>query len=237
MFSRRFFLVLLSFSATLPFACSPEPEPSVEQSMVTEEVTADPVAPPPDSDPLPLRAHVYECEDGSEVVAEFGVDDVALNLPERELTLPRVEAASGARFQDGDDLFWTRSDEAKLGFDGDEGETVTCVENRRRSAIESARRDGARFWGAGNEPGWTLRIYRDHILLLTDYGATRIQAPAAAPERLGGRTVYRTTSNDHDLTVTVRNAPCHDDMSGEPFSRTVEVVVDGKTLRGCGEAL
>jgi len=236
MFTPRHRALLLSVAAVSLLGCPSEP-PSVEESIVTEEVAADDVAPPPDSDPLPLRAHVYECEDGSEVVAEFGVDDVALTLAERELTLPRVEAGSGAKFQDGDDLFWSRTDEAMLGFDGEEGPTVTCVENRRRSVIESARRDGARLWGAGNEPGWTLRVYRDHILLLTDYGATRIQAPAAAPERSGGRTVYRTTSNDHDLTVTVRNTPCRDDMSGEPFGKTVEVVVDGKTLRGCGEAL
>lgn len=230
--------LLLPVLVALPLACAPAPEPSVEEAMVTEEVAPDEVAPPPDTDPLPLRAHVYACDDGTTVVAEFEASDrVAIAFAGRELALPQVRSGSGARFSDGEVVFWDNGDTALLGVDGEDGPLVDCDRDRRRSVIESARRDGARLWASGNEPGWTLRVYRDRVLLLTDYGATRIQAPAADPERAGGATVYRTTSNDHDLTVSVRDRPCADDMSGERFSRTVEVVVDGQTLRGCGEPL
>ena len=242
MFARRSLTLLrppllAAVAAVAAFACAPEPT-AVDEEPEIVEVAADEVAPPPASDPLPLRAHVFECADGTRVVAEFGADHrVALTLSDRELSLPQVRSGSGARYSDGEVVFWDTGDTALLGFGGEDGPLADCVKDRRSSVVESARRDGARLWASGNEPGWTLRIYRDRILLLTDYGATRIQAPTLDPERSSGATVYRTTSNDHDLTVTVRNRPCADDMSGERFSRSVEIVVDGSSLRGCGEPL
>jgi uncharacterized membrane protein len=79
------------------------------------------------------------------------------------------------------------------------------------------------------EPGGDLRI-------LARYGTDTITiaAPAPAIDSTGAR-VYRATSAEHDIAVTVEDEPCRDAMSGEPFPMTVTLELDGETFQGCGE--
>jgi putative lipoprotein len=50
---------------------------------------------------------------------EVAADGVRLALPEgRSLDLPAVPSASGAKYSDGRDTFWSKGDEATLTLDG-----------------------------------------------------------------------------------------------------------------------
>lgn len=103
---------------------------------------------------------------------------------------------------------------------------------------EAARTQGVDFRGVGQEPGWIVDIYtQGRIVALLDYGETLIEFPRNAPtEPAEGVTRYETQSANHSLTITISRAPCADAMSGEPYPARVDLVVDGRTLSGCGRS-
>jgi uncharacterized membrane protein len=229
---------VIAFAALgiLPIACSPS-SPPVDETPPIEEVAAEPTPPLADTDAVPLRAHAYDCEDGTSLVAEYRAEDVAVFVPGGPVFLPRQPSGSGAKYGDGQVVFWNRGTGLLFGTHGDDGVLVECDENRRRSQIASARLDGAEYWAAGNEPGWTLHVFPDRMVLRTDYGARRIELPTPRPAAGSDGTVLRTTNGDHDLVVTLAGGGCADDMSGERFPLRVRLDLDGTLYRGCGQAL
>lgn len=101
---------------------------------------------------------------------------------------------------------------------------------------ETARAAGVRFRAVGQEPGWLLDIYaRDKIVLLWDYGANKLELPRSTPAAPhAGVTRYESQERGHQLVVTIRATPCQDGMSGQDYPASVEVVIDGRSLNGCG---
>lgn len=63
---------------------------------------------------------IYQCEDGGIFQVEFAPrgESVLLILPGKRLHLPAAPAASGAKYSDGQNTFWTKGDEAILELDG-----------------------------------------------------------------------------------------------------------------------
>lgn len=104
---------------------------------------------------------------------------------------------------------------------------------------DQARNEGVDFRGVGQEPGWILDVYQsERIVLVWDYGEQRIDLPRSAPTYpQEGATRYEAHGGGHTLVVTTRRTPCQDAMSGEQFPATVEVVIDGRTLNGCGRSV
>lgn len=109
----------------------------------------------------------------------------------------------------------------------------------RMPSWEGARAAGVDFRGVGQEPGWLLDIYTQNTIRLTwDYGESTADFPLPAPSYpQEGATRYETSMNGRTLAVTIRRFPCQDAMSGEPYPSTVEVVIDGRTLNGCGKGV
>lgn len=103
-------------------------------------------------------------------------------------------------------------------------------------AWDGARAAGVDFRAVGQEPGWIVDIYtQDRIVLLLDYGEALIELPRPEPTYPAeGATLYETRGGGHTARISIRRAPCEDAMSGEPYPATVEVLIDGRTLRGCG---
>lgn len=91
------------------------------------------------------------------------------------------------------------------------------------------------FKARGNEPGWALTIGDDRMDLEWMYGDHQASTPRPEPETIDNGLRYRATTEDHELTVTVRDDICHS-ASGMPHPRTVNVRIDGTDLRGCGGA-
>lgn len=104
---------------------------------------------------------------------------------------------------------------------------------------EGARAAGVDFRALGQEPGWLLDIYtHDRIVLAWNYAQTRVAFPLTTPQYpQEGATRYETQADGHTLVITTRRAPCQDVMSGENFPATVEIVLDGTTLNGCGRSV
>ncbi len=104
---------------------------------------------------------------------------------------------------------------------------------------ENARAAGIDFRGVGQEPGWIVDIYLDgRIKLIWDYGEASAEFPPSAPTYpQEGATRYAAQGNGRTLAVTIRRFPCQDAMSGQDYPTTVEVVIDGRTLNGCGRSV
>lgn len=104
---------------------------------------------------------------------------------------------------------------------------------------EGARAAGVDFRAIGQEPGWILDIYQQsRIVLEWNYGESRVGFPLTEPQYpQEGATRYETGADAHTLVVTIRRFPCQDSMSGENFPATVEIVIDGTTLNGCGKGV
>jgi putative lipoprotein len=109
----------------------------------------------------------------------------------------------------------------------------------RMPAPDAARAAGVDFRAVGQEPGWLLDIYtRGIIKFVWDYGESYAEFAVTDPTSpQESATRYEAHSDGRALVVTVRRAPCQDAMSGEAYPATVEVVIDGRTLNGCGRSV
>jgi len=97
----------------------------------------------------------------------------------------------------------------------------------------------ADFRAVGNEPGWNLEIRnQEKIILVTNYGSEEYEfdLPEADTDTAVRTTRYQTNREGQEMTLTISAETCQDTMSGEEFASKVEVVFNGKTLRGCGRA-
>lgn len=103
---------------------------------------------------------------------------------------------------------------------------------------ENARAAGVDFRAIGQEPGWLLDIYTaERIVLEWDYGEQRAAFTLPEPTYPAeGQTRYDAQSEAHALSVIIRRVPCQDSMSGEAFPASVEVMIDGRALQGCGRS-
>ncbi len=105
-------------------------------------------------------------------------------------------------------------------------------------AWDAARAAGIDFRAIGQEPGWIVDIYtQGRIVALLDYGETLIEFPRTDPTHPAeGATRYETQTTSHSLSITILRTPCQDAMSGDPYPTSVELVVDGRALTGCGRS-
>jgi membrane-bound inhibitor of C-type lysozyme/uncharacterized membrane protein len=181
------------------------------------------------------RTLVYDCDD-LDLVVRQGQDDLTLHLPDRTVALPRVEAASGARYAQGDVVFWSKGDEATLEIG--ERRYGPCRIAPGRAPWEDARLRGVTFRAVGNEPGWLVEIDAARIAFTGDYGDTVVSTPAVAPEIIaGGRTTYHANTDGHELRIEIEDRPCSDGMSDQEYPSAVTLRLDGRTYQGCGRRL
>lgn len=180
----------------------------------------------------------YHCDDGVTFSVRSGGTSVQVLLGDRTVTLPQVPAGDGVKFTDGANLFWTKGQVSLLEVD--DKAHHGCRSRPAGAVWEEARLRGVDFRAVGNEPGWYLELrHGGQMLLVTDYGERRLTAPTPAPQVVatGGASMYRTQVDDHDLVVTIQEAPCTDDMNGEAYPSRVQVLLGAQELRGCGRAL
>jgi putative lipoprotein len=187
----------------------------------------------------PLVAYAFECDDEQKFVL-FRVagqpNALDLVLGDRRQRLAPVRTGSGAQYAADGISVWTEGREAMLEV---QGRVTTCRENRRRSILEDARARGVEFRASGNEPGWVWELLADRMVFIGAYGAERVTTPRskAPSETPPEGVVYAGVAQAHRLTARVLSGPCFDTMSGDQSGSNVEVELDGKTYRGCGEAL
>jgi len=184
------------------------------------------------------KTFVYECPDDFSFVARIETGKAWLFLPGKTIDLPHVPSASGSKYSNGSETFWSKTDEATIETGNDRH--AGCRNNRARAIWEHAKLNGVDFRALGNEPGWYMEISnKQDILLVTDYGQRTYRFPSSTikSEPDNRTTIYSASSNDNMIEVVIKGNPCRDSMSGEAFAATVSVVVNDKRYTGCGKAL
>lgn len=214
---------------------TPAAGPDATSARPASAATSASVPRPP---PGVLSAYVWQCDDGRKLTMRnlYQQDAVVLQLADGERRLERVRTASGAKYQDGPLVFWTKGSEALLEIG--ERPAVSCRQLRGESLAADARARGIEFRGLGNEPGWILEIGTDQRVSLDyDYGNQRASFPPLEPERnvVDGSLRYAGRTESHSITVTLTEQTCYDDMSGERFGWSVALDFDGDFKRGCAD--
>jgi uncharacterized membrane protein len=104
-----------------------------------------------------------------------------------------------------------------------------------------ARERGVTFRAIGQEPGWLVEISGDRTMrVVTDYGAVEFiiaPVPRAVVDATTRTTTYSARADGSDVQVRIRDVPCADTMSGQRFSATVTLSVNGISHHGCGRTL
>ena len=179
----------------------------------------------------------YTCPEDLRFPVRYQEDEATLALPDRELRLPHTAADRGLRFQSGDTLFHDQGGEALLEVGRERH--AGCRGERAASSEDAARLLGFDFRGLGQEPGWLVDVDVDRqVRWVGDYGVVRFATSVPeVVEETDGTVVWRAAAEGHELSIEVRDEPCRDAMSGQHFTHTVIVTLDGEKLDGCGEWL
>ncbi len=179
------------------------------------------------------RVLVCRCNDGYRFVVSVESGKAWLFLPQQTVALKEDSHQRGLFSGEG----------VRFSFNGthcllERGERTLECRNRPEEAVwERAKLEGVDFRAVGNEPGWVLEIrIGDEVSLLTDYGTKRLRFDYASPLVEGNRTIYRLSNERDRLTVVLEGRPCKDPR-GERYETTVELLLDGERLKGCGMAL
>ena len=94
-----------------------------------------------------------------------------------------TRAASGARYEEGDTVFWNKGDLATIEIGGQR--YVDCRSNPSKVPWADAARRGATFRALGNEPSWYVEIFPERLAIVTELGANRSRAAARRARRRG----------------------------------------------------
>ncbi len=215
--------LLLTLPLLAVSACASTPDAAPSAEVANEAVV------------VGVQTLVYECDTG-DFILRTGPGEVAIWLEDQYRVLSQVRSASGAKYEEGDMVFWSKGEEAMLDAAGIYYRN--CSPNPRRVPWEDARRRGIDLRAVGNEPGWHVEVREgDSILFVGDYGATRhLFQDFSASDDAGGLNYSAVRGEDH-LSVEAVAEECMDTMSGERFELRVEVTLNDRHYRGCGMTL
>jgi putative lipoprotein len=178
--------------------------------------------------------YVFMCPGQIEYVVRADETQAWVFRPSGSLRLPATSATEPGNYSDGKFELRIMGEQAQLGSTG--SQLQDCHNDRRHAIWEKAKLDGADFRAIGNEPPWVLEIQQQsRVVLVTDYGAKRIELPLTSPREDRDARTMRWNGDEFQLEII--GHPCSDSMSGEAFEATVIVNWHGQTLRGCGRAL
>jgi uncharacterized membrane protein/heat shock protein HslJ len=124
------------------------------------------------------------------------------------------------------------------GFGAEYEKQLTVLELRRaaretRGCEENL--EGIEFRASGNEPFWNVTISRNGIMF-SELGKPKIIFPFAPPTLSGNRSIYSSRAVQPaplGIEIIIDERRCMDSMSGEHFSFTVQVSLDGRKYLGC----
>lgn len=190
-----------------------------------------------------------------QVISTRGQVPIAFELHYDEADLTRGFTYSvGASIRDPEgDLRWISMDhndpklevgkdpaamEIMLGKVTDPDERILPDEAVWSEPWDKARERGVTFRAVGNEPGWYLEVSgKKHLKLVMDYGEKVAETDSFQLRPVENGDEYRAELAGNPIRVVALRKGCEDDMSGEAFSYTVEVELDGQNYKGCGRTL
>lgn len=157
------------------------------------------------------------------IVRRDGGDFTRLTIDGERFELKSVVSASGARYEatvDPATQLWVKGDRATLTLRGETLPECTVV----RDAPDAVR-------ARGNEPNWRLELGTALLFVGPD---VRLEGTAPPAQFVDGVRQHAGIVNGRSINVALAPRVCRDTMSGMPHPLTAEVIVSGRTFRGCG---
>ena len=216
-----------------------EPAPRDKPIAATPSVEGTPLSAatrstePPTDSATDERRFAFEC--GNVVFAVRTIPgEATLFAPQLvgndPIVLRQTPVASGAKYSDGETVFWNKGNVATIELRGQV--YVDCAENRLRGLLGHAQAIGDIVWATGNEPPWTLDIHPQKLTLTMGSDAP-YEFPYRDRVETGERTTYRSTVGTQEIMAVVDNRACNDSKSGEAFQATIAVTFEQRTFYGC----
>jgi len=180
-------------------------------------------------------SRVYQCGDFA-FGTRTGIGEIALYLPSGVTVLSQVTSASGARYKEGDILFWVKGEQAMLAYDG--AFYRNCQRRSEREARDPVERRPVDFRAIGNEPPWLLEVVEGHnINLITEYGQKRLQLEEPEKTVTPEQITYHVNDDANRLAVMVKREACSDTMSDKVWPNSVSIWWNSRHYNGCGTFL
>jgi uncharacterized membrane protein len=184
------------------------------------------------------KTQAWQCKiNGYVVTSKSGEQEITKSLwvflPGQTLQLIAEPKLPAGAYASETMKFLINGNNARLEIDGT---TDECSEDRRMSIREAAKLRGVDFWATGNEPPWRLEISSAKLLLKTGYTNERHEfaTPEPATDSATRTTRYKARNATERLNIIVSGQSCSDSMSGEEFSSTITLELNGRKLMGCG---
>lgn len=214
---------------------SPQPAANTELGREASDAAAPAAAAAPEIG----RTFVFDCDGDVSFTARFGPGEMALWAPKSVggayQVLSIARSGSGARYVEGDTVFWNKGDLATIEIAGQR--FVDCRSTPSKVPWADAKRLGATFRALGNEPAWYVEIFADRLVIVTELGAKRTELAHGGAVVEAGRMTYRAGAAGREATVVIDRRACADSMSGEGFEAAATVSFEHRTLLGCGRFL
>lgn len=183
------------------------------------------------------KTYVYDCENNFSLVARLdNPERLWVFFPSKTQQFDRAPSASGEKFTHADNWLWFKGQDLMVNFQ--DTQYKACKSQPQKAVWEHAKLSGVSYRAVGNEPGWVLEITQgEQLVYVGDYGANTIHFPFQEPSLSETQTRYVAQNGEQRIEVTISRGSCVDSMSGQAFNSSVNLVLNNKTLQGCGRAL
>jgi heat shock protein HslJ len=177
-------------------------------------------------DPVTPLAFITKirCDEQDVAVGILG-DEMVLRADGRDIPLRAAVAASGARFEgvnDPETEVWSKGDAFKVRLAGSDLTECRAVQPPDRRPYRAR----------GIEPGWHVDLGEERAEIVADYGALRREAARPAVTVVHG--AYLFDMPEAGASLRIVEDMCRDAATGMPYPDTATIVLDDRTLDGCG---
>lgn len=159
-----------------------------------------------------------------------------INNGDQEIALDSSVSASGAKYEKGELMFWSKGNDGLLEIKGE----LISFSDEKYDPWQIAAENGVDFRAVGNEPGWFVEIRDDtEVKFVGDYGETEIQARVndvwVGPA--GDDKIYYIDSPIVKFQVILIKKQYIDTMNGEKLPYQVRIIFPDESYTGGGRLL
>ena len=235
----RTLLLICLGSAVLASGCATGPDRLTLEGDPACTAPDLPVAPAstagagPNQAPPALLARVWLCSDKRMVTLYPSSGSAAIVDRGCQIRVAQVPAASGARYDNNAVMFWDVGHAAML--QRKPGPILTCREIPLMSQIEDARVRGVTWRGHDVGGNWHIDIGPGAGLTLVQAGKPPLvfARPTSVSDPNTNTTVYSARQGPDSVSVKVTDLQCRD-RAGNTMPQSVDIVLNGADLDGCG---